>query len=108
MTGGISSRTCYTKLNFDFPYVRFLSLRRDPYKVLQQTCTDNYERFEQIKVRFNRFRSILREGIKRAKQTYYNTTFDRFKHDIKRTWAVIDETLHRKKRGSPSHIFFHN
>ena len=30
------------------------------------------------------------------------------KHDIKRTWAVIDETLHRKKRESPSHIFFHN
>ena len=76
----------------------------------QQTLHNlyNYERFEQIKVRFNRFRSILRESIKRAKQTYYNTTFDRFKHDIKRTWAVIDETLHRKKRESPSHIFFHN
>ena len=31
MTGGISSRRCYTKLNFDFPYVRFLSLRRNTY-----------------------------------------------------------------------------
>ena len=29
MTGGMSTRTCYTKLNFDFPYVRSLSLRRD-------------------------------------------------------------------------------
>ena len=28
MTGGMSSRTCYTNLNFDFPYVRSLSLRR--------------------------------------------------------------------------------
>ena len=37
MTGGISSRRCYTKLNFDFPYVRFLSLRRDPY--MYYTCT---------------------------------------------------------------------
>ena len=25
MTGGMSSRTCYTKLNFDFSYVRSLS-----------------------------------------------------------------------------------
>ena len=33
MTDGISSKTCYTKLNFDFSYVRFLSLRRDPYDV---------------------------------------------------------------------------
>ena len=69
--------------------LKSLKTKNKLYKVLQQTCTDNYERFEQIKVRFNRFRSILRESIKRAKQTYYNTTFDRFKHDIKRTWAVL-------------------
>ena len=30
-TGGIFSETCYTIPNFDFPYVRFLSLRRDTY-----------------------------------------------------------------------------
>ena len=35
MTGRISSRTCYTKLNFDFPYVRFPSLRRDTYVVFK-------------------------------------------------------------------------
>ena len=32
----MSSRTCYTKLNFDCPYVRFLSLRRDTYEVLMR------------------------------------------------------------------------
>ena len=37
MTGGTSSRTCYTKANFDFPYVRFLSLRRDRYVGLNNT-----------------------------------------------------------------------
>ena len=31
MTGGMSFRTCYTKLNFEFPYVRSLLLRRDTY-----------------------------------------------------------------------------
>ena len=31
MTGGMSSKTCYTKLNVDFRYVRSLSLRRDTY-----------------------------------------------------------------------------
>ena len=31
MTSGISPRTSYTKLNFDFPYIRSLSLRRDSY-----------------------------------------------------------------------------
>ena len=37
MTGGMSSRTCYTKLNFDFPDVRSLSLRRDPYIIASMT-----------------------------------------------------------------------
>ena len=27
----MSSRSCFTKLNFDFPYVRSISLRLDPY-----------------------------------------------------------------------------
>ena len=31
MTGRMSSRRCDTKLNFDFPYVRSVSLRRAPY-----------------------------------------------------------------------------
>ena len=31
MTDGISSRTCHTKLNFNFPYVRFFLLRRNTY-----------------------------------------------------------------------------
>ena len=36
MTGRISPRTCYTKLNFDFSYVRFLSLRRDTYLIFRK------------------------------------------------------------------------
>ena len=31
LAGKMPSRTCYTKLNFGFPYVRSLSLRRDTY-----------------------------------------------------------------------------
>ena len=47
MTGGISSRTCYTKLTFDFPYVRFLSLRRDPYTCILYLFTDLTSDFHQ-------------------------------------------------------------
>ena len=31
----MSYRTCYTKLNFDFPYVSSISLRRDSYMVIR-------------------------------------------------------------------------
>ena len=33
MIGEMSFGTCYAKLNFDVPYVRTLSLRRDSYSV---------------------------------------------------------------------------
>ena len=54
------------------------------YKQLQQTKPENTEEFETLKVRFKRFHKILCQSIQEAKRTYYLTTFERFKHDIRR------------------------
>ena len=47
MIGRVSSRTCNTKLSYDFPYVRSLSLRRDSYtdfvKYLGLTFTGSHK-----------------------------------------------------------------
>ena len=43
-----------------------------------------------------------------AKQIYYLRSFEKFKHDIKQTWSIIDETLHRKKKKSLARVFSHN
>ena len=74
---------------------------------MQQTKTVDVEVFELIKIRFLRFRKILRQNINEAKQNYFQTTFERFKHDIKQTWSVIDETLRRKKKETLSPTFLH-
>ena len=76
------------------------------YKQLQQTKPENTEEFETLKVRFKRFHKILRQSIQEAKRTYYLTTFERFKHDIKQTWTTINDTLQRKKKSLPS-VFSH-
>ena len=65
---------------------------------MQQTKLENTEEFETLKVRFKRFHKILRQSIQEAKRTYYLTTFERFKHDIKQTWTIINDTLQRKKK----------
>ena len=49
-------------------------------------------------MRFNRFRNILRQSIKNAKRTYFQRIFEKFKHDIKKTWSTIKEKLQRKKK----------
>ena len=64
--------------------------------------------FEILKTRFNRFPNILRQSIKEEKQIYYLRSFEKFKHDIKQTWSIINETLHRKKKKSLPRVFSHN
>ena len=78
------------------------------YKMLKQTHPANVAAFETLKIRFNRFHNILRQSIKEAKQIYYLRSFEKFKHDIKQTWSIIDETLHRKRKNSLPRVFSHN
>ena len=78
------------------------------YKMLKQANPANGEAFEILKTRFNRFHNILRQSIKEAKQIYYLRRFEKFKHDIKQTWSIINETLHRKKKKSLPCVFSHN
>ena len=76
--------------------------------MLKQTHPANVAAFETLKIRFNRFHNILRQSIKEAKQIYYLRSFEKFKHDIKQTWSIIDETLHRKRKNFLPRIFSHN
>ena len=54
------------------------------------------------------FYNILWQSIKEANQIYYLRSFEKFKHDIKQTWSIIDETLHRKRKNSLPRVFSHN
>ena len=76
--------------------------------MLTQTNPSNVEAFETLKIRFNRFNNILRQSIKEAKQIYYLRSFEKFKHDIKQTMSIIDETLHRKRNNFLPRVFSHN
>ena len=68
----------------------------------------NVETYNQLKIRFNRFRNILRQSIKDAKRLYFQRIFEKFKHDIKKTWSTINEKLQRKKKKTSSNIFYHD
>ena len=75
-------------------------------KQLQQTKPENTEKFVTLKVRFKRFHKILRQSIQEAKRTYYLARLERFNHDIKQTWTIINDTLQHKKNYLPS-LFSH-
>ena len=50
--------------------------------------------------------STLRRSIKEAKRLYYTRTFPIYKNDIKQTWTIIKNTLHRKTNCELHQQFF--
>ena len=68
--------------------------------------TMNYN--EVLKARFNTYRNILRKAISKAKRMYYVNVFTQFKNNIKQTWKVIKETLHKNKFAKISQRFCHS
>ena len=76
------------------------------YKKLVQSRCDN-ELYEVLKARFNTYRNILQKAISKAKRIYYVDIFTQFKNNIKQTWKVIKETLHKNKFAKISQRFCH-
>ena len=67
------------------------------YKTLLKTDTNTGD-YQVAKANFKRYREILRNSIKRAKMLYYKRTFNLYQNDVKKTWALIKETLQQKKK----------
>ena len=88
--------------------LKSMNTKNKLYKQLVQTSKRNVDAYEHLKVRFNTYRNILKHSIKYAKKNYFENIFAKFKHDIKGTWSIINESLHRKKKTISSRIFYHN
>ena len=77
------------------------------YKLLLKTDV-NSDKYAALKATFRKYRETLRSSIKEAKKLYYHRTFLLYQNNIRKTWAVIKETLQRKKKHEMSHEFVCN
>ena len=68
------------------------------YKLMTQHTIHDVEAHQYINNTFNIYRNRLKKLIRQAKRLYYIATFERFKHNIKQTWKITNETLNRSKR----------
>ena len=44
---------------------------------------------------------MIKYYIRNAKKTYFHKTFAMYKNDMKKTWAVISETLKKRRKDEP-------
>ena len=79
--------------------LRSINSRNKLYKKLKKTKIDSLSYITK-KSNFNRYRNTLNKTITNAKRVYYKAIFNLYKHDMKKTWGVISETLNRKVKNS--------
>lgn len=73
--------------------IMYLELKRTPV---------NDGRYLTLKHNLNVFNNILKKAIREAKVDYYNSLFDKYKHDVRNTWKSISEVLHKANRQKKS------
>ena len=79
--------------------LRSINTRNKLYKKLKNTKIDS-PNYITNKTNFNKYRNTLNKTITNAKRVYYKEIFNLYKHDMKKTWGVISETLNRKVKNS--------
>ena len=77
------------------------------YKSLKNTNIDTPE-YSTIKHNLKVYNNILRRLIRNAKATFFNSQFDKYKYDTKRTWDTIKDILHSPSSKKPIDYYIIN
>ena len=77
------------------------------YKSLKNTNFDTPE-YSTIKHNLKVYNNILRRLIRNAKATFFNSQFDKYKYDTKRTWDTIKDNLHSPSSKKPPDYYIIN
>ena len=89
-----------------FALLKSINTKNQFYKEWVKTDVNDLYFFSWRKDEFKSYYNTLRRSIKKAKRLYYTRTFAIYKNDIKQTWTIIKDTLHRKTKCELHQQFF--
>ena len=76
--------------------VKSISFRDKLYKRLRMTNQDTQE-YLTLKTNLHTYNTILKTSIRNAKMKYYQSCFNRYKSDMRKTWGTINNILNKIK-----------
>ena len=85
--------------------IRSIKFRDTLYKNLKSKLPGT-EEFNHHKINLNTYNNILKRSIREAKKLYYESCFDRYKTDIRKTWSTINDILNKTKKKKDFPEFF--
>ena len=78
-----------------------IKFRDSMYKELQQTPRET-DKYTTLKTNLSTYNKIVKKNIREAKMLYYTESFDKQKHDIKKTWKLISEIICKASHKRPA------
>ena len=70
---------------------------RDKMYVKLKTTPANSDQLHNLQINFRTYKNILRKTIRASKRTYYYNIFNKYKSDVKNTWATINDIICKTK-----------
>ena len=89
--------------------LKSIAFRDKLYIKYKSTPIDSVQ-YNNLKVNLKSYNTILRKTIREAKTLYYQTCFSKFKSDIKKTWATINDIIRKEnnKTNIPKYFLINN
>ena len=81
--------------------IKSIRYKDNLYKLLKSTHPES-PLYNERKINFRTYSAILNKTINRAKSHYYHGEFYRCKHDMKKTWNIINDLLCRRTKSQNS------
>jgi len=85
--------------------IKSIKYRDKLYLKLKKTSPSS-EMYSARKINLQTYNRILKQSIRQAKRLYYHSSFDKYKNDMKQTWAIIKNIMNRsgRKTDLPKHF----
>jgi hypothetical protein len=79
---------------------------RDKLYYKLRTLPSNTTQYDALKINLKTYNRILKQCIRQQKKSYYKSVFDKFKNNIKQTWATIKDIINKNSRSKQYPDYF--
>ena len=85
--------------------LRSIKFRDKLYKKMKSMDPSSND-YHTADINLRTYKSILQKSIRLAKMNYFGSQFEKYRGDVKRTWAAVNEILNRNKKSTEFPKYF--
>ena len=85
--------------------LKSIKFRNELYKKIKKSDPNTIE-YDILSTNLNTYNKILKRSIRMTKQRHYQNIFNIYSGNVKKTWSMINDILHKNKQNTKLPIYF--